>query len=158
MKLFPYSQITELEILTLCRRELTSGIYPTTEMLYDSLITINSRHSFNVCHEMGVTILKLTSSRHHYNSLEIQRTFIPARTLFCQTVYWACRIIMTLSRHSTQSLLILKILHTCSSSLNDNKINSWTYFISFWIAYITCSIITDICFQIRIHSYFWNLT
>ena len=138
-------------VLSLYRWKLTARIHTLTQMLYNSVVAILSRHCLDIGYKMCVTIFKLACSRNQYHTLKVQATLIPTRTLLHKTVE---NIVIHLSRYGsrTNSFLILEILHIGSSSLDNNKINAGTYLITLRITNITCCIFPNIGFQIGINT------
>ena len=59
------SKITELEILTLGRWELTALVNTLAQILDNAIVAIHTGHCLALSHEMGVTILELTCAGNH---------------------------------------------------------------------------------------------
>lgn len=69
--LFPHSKILEMEVLALCRRELRAMVYPTAQMLDDTVVAIQARISLALNYEVRIAILMFARSGYHHNALEV---------------------------------------------------------------------------------------
>jgi len=83
--LLGHTQVAELEVLSLGRGELATCIHPLTQIVDDTVVAVHARLGLHIGHELGVAVLELTCTWHQQNALEINRTFIPARSNLVQT-------------------------------------------------------------------------
>ena len=151
------SEIAELEVLTLCRGELTTRVNTHTQVVNNTIVAIQSRISLATCHEMRVTILELTRTGNHLDSFEIYRTFVPAKTFFVQSHQYRSSRFLSSSSISMDGLLLFEVLHCGSFSFNNNKVYAWAYLITLGVENITGSIVANVFLKRRVHSYLFNI-
>ncbi len=123
-------------------------------MINDAVIAIHTRYSLHLCDETSIAILELTCSRHQLYTFKINSAFIPSLTFLIQFKYSrCCRTFLRMNlSHWTQGTLLLEVNHRGSLGLDDNKVNTRTYFVSFGVKHITGGIITYVGLKNWIHA------
>ena len=82
--LFRHPQIVELEIFTFRRRKLASLVNTLTQVIYNAIIAVKPRFSLDIGNKLRIFILEFTCSRHHQHTLEVNHSFIPAKSNLIQ--------------------------------------------------------------------------
>ena len=80
---------TEPEVLTLCRRKLTSGVYTLAQMIDNPVIAIYTGCSFTLSHKVSIPILKFSCTRHLKHTLEINSSLIPSELVLIRIIHSA---------------------------------------------------------------------